>query len=203
MKSKLLALVLALCVLMSLACGASAAMTAGTYSATVSGMHGPLTVQVTVSEDKIESVEVTENVETPGLIDWPMREIPQEVVENQSFNVDTVPKVIVLIPVDHSFCLSGWIVCQSLLGKYRPDVHEQHCRQHCAEKCLSPYELFPMMVLSFHTHAPSCKKEYHTFGQCSLLVWVVFTCPFSFFSIFLKYNNQVLQSQSPLLPLPV
>ena len=95
MKSKLMALVLALCVLMSLACGASAAMTAGTYSATVSGMHGPMTVQVTVSEDKIESVEVTENVETPGLIDWPMREIPQEVVENQSVNVDTVTGVTV------------------------------------------------------------------------------------------------------------
>ena len=95
MTSKLLALVLALCVLMSLACGASAAMTAGTYSATVSGMHGPMTVQVTVSEDKIESVEVTENVETPGLIDWPMREIPQEVVENQSVNVDTVTGVTV------------------------------------------------------------------------------------------------------------
>ena len=95
MKNKLMELVLALCVLMSLACGASAAMTAGTYSATVSGMHGPMTVQVTVSEDRIESVEVTENVETPGLIDWPMREIPQEVVENQSVNVDTVTGVTV------------------------------------------------------------------------------------------------------------
>ena len=68
MKNKLMALVLALCVLMSLACGASAAMTAGTYSATVSGMHGPMTVQVTVSEDRIESVEVTENVETVVLL---------------------------------------------------------------------------------------------------------------------------------------
>lgn len=94
MKIKLLALLLAVTMLLGIACGASA-MTAGTYEATVSGMHGPMTVQVTVTEDKIESVEVTSNVETPGLIDWPVRQIPAAIVENQSLGVDVVTGVTV------------------------------------------------------------------------------------------------------------
>ena len=66
---------------------------AGTYSATVPGMHGPMTVAVTLSADRIEKVEVTSNVETPGLIDWPVSIIPQEIVDNQSLAVDTVTGV--------------------------------------------------------------------------------------------------------------
>ena len=66
---------------------------AGTYSATVPGMHGPMTVAVTLSADTIEKVEVTSNVETPGLIDWPVSIIPQEIVDNQSLAVDTVTGV--------------------------------------------------------------------------------------------------------------
>ena len=94
MGNKWLALLLSVMLLLSVACGASA-MTAGTYSATVNAMHGPMTVEVTVSEDKIEKVEVVSNVETPGLIDWPMREIPAAIVENQSLAVDVVSGVTV------------------------------------------------------------------------------------------------------------
>ena len=94
MGNKWLALLLSVMLLLSVACGASA-MTAGTYSATVNAMHGPMTVEVTVSEDKIEKVEVVSNVETPGLIDWPMREIPAAIVKNQSLAVDVVSGVTV------------------------------------------------------------------------------------------------------------
>ena len=69
--------------------------TPGTYTATVSGMHGPMTVEVTVTEDRIENVNVTENVETPGLVDWPVRLIPERVVEAQSLAVDTVTGVTI------------------------------------------------------------------------------------------------------------
>lgn len=69
--------------------------TSGTYTATVSGMHGPMTVEVTVTEDRIENVNVTENVETPGLVDWPVRLIPERVVEAQSLAVDTVTGVTI------------------------------------------------------------------------------------------------------------
>lgn len=71
------------------------AYTPGTYTATVSGMHGPMTVEVTVTEDRIENVNVTENVETPGLVDWPVRLIPERVVEAQSLAVDTVTGVTI------------------------------------------------------------------------------------------------------------
>lgn len=71
------------------------AYTPGTYTATVAGMHGPMTVEVTVTEDRIENVNVTENVETPGLVDWPIRLIPERVVEAQSLAVDTVTGVTI------------------------------------------------------------------------------------------------------------
>lgn len=68
----------------------AAGYTAGTYTATTPGMHGPLSVEVTVSEGSIDAVSVTDCVDTLGLRDWPMRLIPERVVEHQSLSVDTV-----------------------------------------------------------------------------------------------------------------
>ncbi|MBQ9265354.1 MAG: FAD-dependent oxidoreductase [Clostridia bacterium] len=85
---KLVALVLA-CLLVT-AVSSAFALTSGTYEATVAAMHGPMTVQVTVDEDSITDVQVTANVETPGLIDWPLKEIPAAIVANQTTEVDTV-----------------------------------------------------------------------------------------------------------------
>ena len=68
MKNKLFALVLAAVMLLSVACGASA-MTAGTYTKTVGAMHGPMTLEVVLTGDRIESVKVLEHVETPGVGD--------------------------------------------------------------------------------------------------------------------------------------
>ena len=64
--------------------------TPGTYEATVDSVGGPLTVAVTVSEDRIEEVAIVENHDTDGVCDVPMARIPQEIIDNQSINVDSV-----------------------------------------------------------------------------------------------------------------
>ena len=64
--------------------------TAGTYEATVDSVGGPMTVSVTVSEDRIEEVNVIENHDTDGLCDAALERIPEQIVANQTINVDTV-----------------------------------------------------------------------------------------------------------------
>jgi len=70
--------------------GAKQNMQAGTYRATVPGMQGALSVEVTVSPSAITSVRVTDHVETPGLADWPVELIPARIVEHQSLAVDVL-----------------------------------------------------------------------------------------------------------------
>lgn len=87
------------------ASGTETGMTAGTYTASAAGMNGNVTVEVKVTADAIESVTVTEHQETTGIGaplcdkngkvllaggEAPVTLIPQEIVENQSVNVDTV-----------------------------------------------------------------------------------------------------------------
>ena len=68
--------------------------TAGTYTAEATGHNGTVSVEVTVSEDKIESVNVTNHTETYGigygLKETPIEAIPTQIVENQSLAVDTI-----------------------------------------------------------------------------------------------------------------
>ena len=92
---KLLSLALALAML-TLAAGALA-MTPGTYEATVPGMHGPMTVGITVTEDAITDVEVLSNVETPGLRDWVVEAIPAAVVEKDRASADKIRDKIKLL----------------------------------------------------------------------------------------------------------
>ena len=66
------------------------ALADGTYSATVDGQEGPLTVDVTISEGKIGVVEVIEENETDGISDAALEELPGIIVEENSVNVDTV-----------------------------------------------------------------------------------------------------------------
>ena len=47
--------------------GTGLAYEAGTYQATVPGRNGDLTVEVTFTDDAIESVEVTDHLETDGI----------------------------------------------------------------------------------------------------------------------------------------
>jgi flavocytochrome c len=68
-------------------------MQAGTYTATVPGMHGLLSVEVSLSTSSITDVRVTANVETPGLNEWPVKLIPERILEQQSLAVDVISGV--------------------------------------------------------------------------------------------------------------
>ena len=102
---KLIGLLLALCLLVG-ACPvlAEAAYTPGTYTKEVPGMHGPLTVEVTVDENKILDAKMTAHMETPGMGDEAAKFVMQQIVDNQSLDVDllsgaTVTSRIVLSAV--------------------------------------------------------------------------------------------------------
>ena len=86
MKKLLAVLVLALVLA---ACG-GASYTAGTYSQTVKGHNGDMTVEVVVSESKIESVTIVSHVESAGISDAALERVPAAIVEKQSTEVDTV-----------------------------------------------------------------------------------------------------------------
>ena len=85
---------LCLCVLLTLSAFAPVALAAtytpGTYSATVSAMHGPMTVNVTVSADAITAIEVGEHYETPGVGPRPFEAMANDIIASQSLAVDTV-----------------------------------------------------------------------------------------------------------------
>ncbi|MBQ8161057.1 MAG: FAD-binding protein [Clostridia bacterium] len=88
---KLTALMLALLVLVLAAMGfAEGTFTPGTYEATVASVGGPLTVEVEVDENTIQSVTVKEINDTPGIYNVAAERIPATIVESQSVNVDTV-----------------------------------------------------------------------------------------------------------------
>lgn len=66
----------------------------GTYEGTGRGYGGKLIVSVTVSENKIESVKVTQHKEYRGIA-WglnttPMERFPKLIVEYQTLNIPTV-----------------------------------------------------------------------------------------------------------------
>ncbi|MBP3655903.1 MAG: flavocytochrome c [Clostridia bacterium] len=86
----LLALVLCLAMAFTGVVALADGYTAGTYTAEAAGNNGPVKVSVTVSADKIETIEIVEHAETPGLSDTPIAQIPAAIVEYQSLAVDTV-----------------------------------------------------------------------------------------------------------------
>ena len=61
---------------------------AGTYTAEANGNGGPVTVEVEVSASEIKSVKVLSHRETPGISDGAIAKVPQEIIENQSTDVD-------------------------------------------------------------------------------------------------------------------
>ncbi|MBR6787157.1 MAG: FAD-dependent oxidoreductase [Clostridia bacterium] len=81
---------LVLCIAMMLTACPVMAMTAGTYTAEANGNNGPVKVSVTVDADKIVDVTVVEHIETPGLSDKPIADIPAAIVEYQSLAVDAI-----------------------------------------------------------------------------------------------------------------
>ena len=86
-----------LAILLALPMGAAFAegkFTPGEYEGVARGMNGDVKVKVTLSDDKIESVEVLENQETygigQGLLETPIEVIPGKIVETQSIGVDMI-----------------------------------------------------------------------------------------------------------------
>lgn len=53
-------------------------------------MHDGLTVDVTLSNNKIEGIEVTAHDETPGISDAAIKTLPAEIIKRQSLAVDAV-----------------------------------------------------------------------------------------------------------------
>lgn len=62
----------------------------GTYTGTANGFKPGLTVQVTISGGKITKIDIVDHNETPSYARMPMQLIPNEIINNQSTNVDTV-----------------------------------------------------------------------------------------------------------------
>ncbi len=67
-----------------------AGMTAGEYTDTQKGYQGTVTVSVKVSENAIESVDVTETTETPQMIATVVDRLPERIVAAQSTAVDSI-----------------------------------------------------------------------------------------------------------------
>ncbi len=64
--------------------------TPGTYTGTAHGRNGDVSVEVTFSADKIESIQVLENAETAGISDLPQKQIPEDILTYQSLDVDSI-----------------------------------------------------------------------------------------------------------------
>ena len=69
---------------------ASASFTPGTYEATAAGRNGDVKLAVTFTQDRIESIEVLEQMETDDISYIPLNVLPQIIVEAQSTDVDSV-----------------------------------------------------------------------------------------------------------------
>lgn len=81
----------ALAVAALFATAASAAtFKAGTYTASAPGIHGPVTVEVTFTADKLSAVKVVKQTETPGIGTLAVDQLPQKIVDAQSPKVDGV-----------------------------------------------------------------------------------------------------------------
>lgn len=83
-------LCLMLSVVMLGSCALADGFTAGTYSVTVPGHNGDVTVEVAFSETVIESIVPVSHQETPGISDGPINTIPQQIIDNQTLAVDTI-----------------------------------------------------------------------------------------------------------------
>lgn len=62
----------------------------GTYEVTTPGHNGKLPMTVTFSKDRIEKIDIDSSGETGGIADVVFTRIPNEILEGQTLNVDTV-----------------------------------------------------------------------------------------------------------------
>ena len=72
------------------AAASAASYKAGTYTGSAEGHNGTVSVDVTFTDDAISSIEIKENSETPTLSDKALKDLPDEIVAQQTLNVDNV-----------------------------------------------------------------------------------------------------------------
>ena len=88
---KLFSLLLACCMLFGMSSAfAAPAFTAGTYTVTVAGHNGNVTLDVTFSDSAITAITVGEHKETASISDAALTTLSQAIIDNQSLAVDTV-----------------------------------------------------------------------------------------------------------------
>ncbi|MEY8461117.1 FAD-dependent oxidoreductase [Eggerthellaceae bacterium 24-137] len=63
---------------------------AGTYAAAAEGKKGPVSISVTFSENRIETIEVLDSYETPRISAPAFSALPEQIIEYQSLQVDTI-----------------------------------------------------------------------------------------------------------------
>lgn len=94
--TRMLVVVAILAMILLTACGGSgateepAAADPQTVTGTGQGYAGDVVVEVTVLEGVIQSIEVTESADTPGLSDGAFDAVIEAVLESQSTDVDVV-----------------------------------------------------------------------------------------------------------------
>lgn len=62
----------------------------GVYQGVADGFRPGLTVSVTVKNDKITNIEIVSHNDSPGFCEQPLQVVPQEIIKQQSTNVDAV-----------------------------------------------------------------------------------------------------------------
>ncbi|NLC31894.1 MAG: FMN-binding protein [Clostridiales bacterium] len=87
---KILSVLLAMMMLLSLSAFAQAQYPDGTYQGEGEGFGGAILVSVTVLDGKITDIELLEHSETSGISDAAVEQIPADIIEAQSVDVDVV-----------------------------------------------------------------------------------------------------------------
>jgi len=87
---KMVSLLLALALSLSLLCTGAAEGVTGTFEGAAYGNNADVRVAVTFEGGVITEVKVVEHAETPGLSDTPIERIPAQIVKYQTLAVDTV-----------------------------------------------------------------------------------------------------------------
>lgn len=62
----------------------------GTYHVVTEGHNGKLPMEVTLSEEKIEKIDIDSSGESAGIADVVFTRIPSEIIEGQTLNVDAI-----------------------------------------------------------------------------------------------------------------
>ncbi|MDF2611989.1 MAG: hypothetical protein K0R92_3463 [Lachnospiraceae bacterium] len=62
----------------------------GEYEGTAEGLHGEIGVKVVVEKGEISKIDILSQNETEGLSDVALEQIPKNIIDKQSTDVDTV-----------------------------------------------------------------------------------------------------------------